>query len=69
MDDQMPGDRTPSMSHAAYKVQIAALLDELREQVQTHGANETVNWGHVGDLAYVKDQLIDVAATLRGDEE
>lgn len=61
-------NRTPQQSHAAYKVQIVALLDELRERVQAHGANETVHWGHVGDLAYVKDQLTDAVAMLRGDK-
>lgn len=62
-------NRTPGQSHTAYKVQIVALLDELRERVQAHGADETVHWGHVGDLAYIKDLLADAVAMLKGDEE
>jgi len=61
-------ERTPGQSHAAYKVQVVALLDELREEVKTHGWGEVVNWRHVGDLAYVKDQLVNAAEMLKGDE-
>ena len=62
-------ERTAHQSHQAYKLQIARLLDELLEQVRVHGTNETVNWGHVGDLAYAKDQLVDLVTMLKGDEE
>ncbi len=61
-------ERTPQQSHQAYKLQIARLIDELLEQVRVHGTNETVNWGHVGDLAYARDQLADAVAMLKGDE-
>lgn len=62
-------ERTPQWSHQAYKLQIARLLNELLEQVRVHGTDETVNWGHVGDLAYVNDQLTDAVAMLKGDED
>lgn len=62
-------ERTPQQSHQAYKLQIARLVYELLEQVRVHGTNETVDWGHVGDLAYVKDQLVDLATMLKGDED
>ena len=62
-------ERTPHQSHQAYKLQIARLLDELLEQVRVHGTNETVNWSHVGDLAYTKDQLVDLVTMLKGDED
>lgn len=61
-------ERTAQQSHQAYKLQIARLLDELLEQVRVHGASGSVDWGHVGDLAYVKDQLTDAVAMLKGDE-
>lgn len=62
-------ERTAQQSHQVYKLQIARLMDELLEQVRVHGTNEAVNWGHVGDLAYVKDQLTDAVAMLKGDED
>ena len=62
-------ERTPQQSHQAYKVQITVLLDDLREQVRIHGASGSVDWGHVGDLAYTKDQLVDLVTMLKGDED
>ncbi len=61
-------ERTAQQSHKVYKVQVLALLDDLRERVRAHGEGEKVDWGHVGDLAYTKDQLVDLVTMLKGDE-
>lgn len=53
-------ERRPESAIEEYerrKTAIIGKLYTLAERVQAHGANERVDWRHVGDLGHVDGQL------------
>ena len=65
----------PETAPEAYKrraKEVDALMARLRRQLKCHHAEQKLdprNWGCVGNLGYVKEQLNDVVVFLSGDED
>jgi hypothetical protein len=48
---------------------VSALLDWVGEEINMHedfAAKEGIHWGHVGDMAHYRDQLIQILVALLG---
>ncbi len=48
-----------------HKAEIKKLLAELTRKVNAYGKGDAINWGHVGSLAYVKNELETVNEFLK----
>lgn len=46
------------------KVQIEKMLKALNKAVKNYGKNQSVNWGHVGTLAYVQESVANVCQVM-----
>jgi len=50
--------------------EVLAKLAEIANLVNTHAAEgELINYGHVGDLGYINDQLAQLLVFLKDEEE
>ncbi len=56
----------PERKVDGYRHLIARQLDEIAAQVAGYGEGESVDYGHVGSLCHVADELADVLGFLRG---
>ena len=44
------------------------LLDSIHSHTVKHDKDETIHWGHVGDMAHVASKLTEILDFLRGDK-
>lgn len=54
---------SPDAKHAANKRDVLALLDLIAGCVDNHPSQvfETATWGRVGDIAYLRERLMEIA--------
>ena len=64
--------QTPGQAHAEHCTDIGALLDLIGQEVHhaaEHARSEGLHWGHVGDVAHVRENLIEALAFLAQQDE
>jgi len=48
---------TAKQAHTSKKIEATKLLQQVQICIGASGKGEDVNWGHVGDMAHIVDQL------------
>jgi hypothetical protein len=47
-----------------YKTDIGSLLDHLGQLVEIYGQEQTIDWGHVGELGHIREQLVNLVCFI-----
>ncbi|MBI9017355.1 MAG: hypothetical protein JEZ07_08865 [Phycisphaerae bacterium] len=54
--------------HQNLKADIANLKGFISCELEVHGKDARLNWGHIGDLNQIKEKMLETLAALMGTE-